>query len=135
MIIISTVRDAIAAGKESYGLRKAGKEPEIKALLKIPVVDFGYWPWTIEATLFIGESRELREAVKKRFYTLSDEEQHKMKFAPKHGGNEWVARAILWKKLLLPLPPKQYYLAISIIYRWYIRCLKQNMNERGKTHE
>ena len=67
-MIKEVIKDALKAGKESYEARKRGKQPCIKTTYKIPVLDFGYWPWTIEATLFLTEDADLRAAVKERFF-------------------------------------------------------------------
>ena len=128
-MIKEVVKDVLKAGKESYAARKRGKEPCIGITYKIPVLDFGYWPWTIEATLFLTEDAGLRAAVKERFFSLSDDEQHKLTFSPKSHCGEWVLRAKLWRQLLSPLPKDQYYKAMSIILNWYVHCVRDLSKE------
>lgn len=128
-MIKEVIKDALKSGKESYEARKRGKQPCIKTTYKIPVLDFGYWPWTIEATLFLTEDADLRAAVKERFFSLSDDEQHKLTFSPKSRRGEWVLRAKLWRQLLSPLPKEQYYKAMNIILNWYIHCVRDLSKE------
>ena len=79
---------------------------------------------TIEGCLLSNASRKnLYPAVKAVFYTLSPEVQYMLIFSPKAG--EWAARAQFWRDTLREaLPEKQYYLAMSIILKWYIHCVK-----------
>ena len=80
---------------------------------------------TVEGCCLFAASREICKAVKAVFYTLSPEVQYMLIFSPKAG--EWAARAQFWRDTLREaLPEKQYYLAMSIILKWYIHCVKNH---------
>ena len=86
---------------------------------------------TVEGCCLFAASREsIYAGVKAVFYTLSPEVQYMLIFSPKAG--EWTARAQFWRDTLREaLPEKQYYLAMSIILKWYIHCVKNHKKKEA----
>lgn len=100
---------------------KRGVDIQVKTVRSIPVINFGYWGWTMEASLFYEKKwKPLRDV----FDTFDEETQHALTFAPKDG--EWPDRVRFWQKKLRPvLEPKLYHEAMLKLIQWGICCLKK----------
>ena len=73
--------------------------------------------------LFAASRNDVYPTVKAVFDTMPPATRHILLFSPKTG--EWVERAQFWREALRQaLPDQQYYVAMSIILKWYIRCVK-----------
>lgn len=73
--------------------------------------------------LYAASRKDVYPTVKAVFDALSPATKHALLFSPKPG--EWVERAKFWRDTLRPsLSDRQYYAAMSIILKWYIRCVK-----------
>lgn len=125
--IISDLAIGVQAVKVARKARKHGATGVTVAPVKtIPIIDFGYWSWTIEADL--NFSKETRKAVKAVFYGLDEKVQRFLTIPPKENG-DWLKRVQLWQVVLKPtLAPEQYSEAMLTIINWAIRCKKYRRN-------
>lgn len=96
-------------------------ETEVRELYPVPVILTGYWTFTMEACLLIGE---LGKAVRSVFAAFPEVVQHALTFSPESGG--WADRAKLWRAVLkLALPPKQYHAAMQKLLAHYARVVRK----------
>lgn len=96
-----------------------------KKLCTIPHYDMkiGFLNTVEGCCLFATSRKNVYPTVKAVFDTMSPATRHALLFSPKSG--EWVERAKFWRDTLRPaLPDREYYIAMSIILKWYIRCVK-----------
>lgn len=70
----------------------------------LPLINIGYWAFTLESCALHGE---VAQAVKAVFRTLPEEYQHAFTFESKPGG--WFMRARVWARLLRPVLPDDLY--------------------------
>lgn len=100
-------------------------ESEVRELWPIPVMHTGYWTFTMEACLLMGE---LGKAVSAVFVTFPEVVQYALTFAPESGG--WADRAKLWQTVLkLALPSQQYHGAMRKILAHYARVLRKRQEQ------
>lgn len=116
--------DIVTALKMTGDVRRARKAgaSAVKAqpIWEVPVVDFGYWSFTMEACLYYGKEFKAMGDV---FKTFPKETQHQLTFAPKDG--EWGDRVRLWQAALRPvMEPRMYHAVILKLIRWGIHCRK-----------
>lgn len=107
-----------------FDLRRAraeGHNVHIKKMVSIPVVQFGYWGFTMESCLWCEKEHQPIRDVFNRF---DKETQHVLTFSPCDG--EWAARIRFWQQRLRPvLEPRLYYRAMLELIQWSIRCVKR----------
>ena len=98
------------------------KSPKIRT---IPCyeVNAGFLGSVEGCCLYAASRKDVYPSVKAVFDTLSPATRHALLFSPK--SCQRVERAKFWRDTLRPaLPDREYYIAMSIILKWYIRCVK-----------
>ena len=128
--ILTDITTALKLTGDVRRARKAGADAvKVQPIFEIPVFDFGYWSWTMEACLYYGKEFKVVGEV---FKTFPKEIQHRLTFAPKAG--EWGNRVRLWQDAMRPvLEPELYHIAIIKLIRWGIHCRKMELGIEGAT--
>lgn len=118
--VLSDIRTSCDVFRNLRRVRSEGGTAQIKKIWQFPVVNIGYWGFTLEACIF---QEDYRFAIMHAFNNFDEETQKACTFVPAVG--EWGNRVRLWQEALRPvLPPKDYHNAIQTLIWYGIHCVR-----------
>lgn len=134
MQIFKDLSTAIQITKEIRRARSSGTgEVRVRTVRRLPIVDWGYWPWTLEGNS-LDARKDYYQKVKTVFLTFSEDVQHALARSPKSG--EWLNRLALWRKQLKStLPHKDACFLAQTLAREYANTKRRLMAAEQKGGE
>ena len=119
----------ISAVKKEYEakkLRKAGKMAQVAVNVRMPIIKISHClSNTVEGSVLRNRlPREQYNEIDTAYNEINSDTRYSMMFAAKSG--EYLERAEWWKSFLQSvLGTKESALAMSLLYRWYRRCIQE----------
>lgn len=122
------IRDIKTAAKLFVDMRKAEKggcEIVLRKTVEIPMIKSGGFYNTVEGSTLHNLGYNIANKAQIAFSKLSEEEKHRLQFAPKDG--EFVERAKMWKNILIvEMSERECHIAMRRILEWYLHIKQMN---------
>lgn len=135
MQIFRDLSTAIQLTKEIRRARSSGTgEVRVRTVRRLPIVDWGEWPWTLESSCISPIGNDYYAKLKSTFLTFDKNTQHALTFCPEDG--ERLDRLALWRnQLKSTLPHKDACFLAQTLAREYANTKRRLMAVEQKGGE